>query len=222
MTKLYFSPKVLEKLKSSRKLIMTLAKLFPREWSSFCAMKTRCYNKRSKNWNHYGGRGIKVCKRWRQYSSFITFLEDMGPRPTKHSLDRFPDMNGNYEPSNCRWASVKEQTRNRRTRKLLTHQGETLCVVEWAEKTGIPKGIIRNRIRAKWSVEKILTTPVDPRTGRRPNAELLTRNGKTQTIRAWLKELGMSTPCYSRRRSVGWSIIDALFIPLGERPHKKG
>jgi hypothetical protein len=80
-----------------------------RAWSS---MKARCLNPHVHNYADWGGRGIIVCSRW--LDSFETFLADMGPRPKGLSLDRFPDVNGNYEPSNCRWATAKQQVDNRR------------------------------------------------------------------------------------------------------------
>lgn len=77
---------------------------------SWASMRTRCLNKNAKNFEHYGGRGISVCERWKH---FVNFLNDMGERPEKMSLDRI-NVNGNYEPSNCRWATASEQVRNRR------------------------------------------------------------------------------------------------------------
>ncbi len=87
------------------------------EYSSWCAMKKRCLNPNSIRFERWGGRGIRICPQW--VNSFETFYADMGPRPTvTHSIDRI-DNDGNYEPGNCRWATRKEQRKNRRNPKLL-------------------------------------------------------------------------------------------------------
>ena len=83
------------------------------EYRAWKGMKTRCTNDREKGWKNYGGRGIRVCDRW--LNSFEAFLADVGPRPSpQHSIDRFPDNDGNYEPGNVRWATRKQQSENRR------------------------------------------------------------------------------------------------------------
>lgn len=121
-------------------------------------MKKRCYSPSEKGYRNYGGRGIKVCDRWR--SSFKAFYEDMGPRPSKdHSIDRI-DGNGDYEPGNCRWSTRKEQNRNRRDNRIGTFQGKTMCLKDWADQYHMRKGTLYDRLDRGMSLEEALTTPV--------------------------------------------------------------
>lgn len=121
------------------------------------SMIRRCTMPSQDSYKLYGGRGIKVCDRW--LNSYAAFLEDMGERPDGASLDRI-NSNGHYEPDNCRWASMKEQQRNRRGNRILTYQGQSKTVAEWAEITGVHSATIRSRIDMYgWSVEQALSTP---------------------------------------------------------------
>jgi hypothetical protein len=120
-------------------------------------MVYRCTNPNGRQWDHYGGRGIQVCAEWRQ--SFGAFYADMGPRPKGTSLDRI-DNDGNYEPGNCRWATRRQQQRNKRVNRTIAHAGEALTLVEWAERTALCSETIAWRIDAGWSTESALTTPV--------------------------------------------------------------
>lgn len=106
-----------------------------REHRIWSAMKTRCSNEKAKCWPNYGGRGISVCERWRH--SFEAFLADMGPCPDGHSIDRI-DVNGNYEPSNCRWADSVTQGRNQRRRS-----GKKFRGIIWNKRTGKYCPVIR-------------------------------------------------------------------------------
>lgn len=122
-------------------------------------MRERCLDKNCKEYPAYGGRGIGIHLPW--IDSFETFLRDVGERPSLlHSLDRFPDQNGNYEPGNIRWATNKEQARNRRTNRLLKLGDMVLCVSEWAERMEVSPQTLFNRLNLGWSDEKTLTTPV--------------------------------------------------------------
>lgn len=121
-------------------------------------MKDRCLNPSHKQYKHYGGRGIKVCDRW--LNDFDAFVFDMSPRPDNHSIER-RDNNGNYEPNNCYWATTRTQNRNRRPefQRLLTLNGETLLLADWADRLGVDRRIIHQRLVIGWSVEEALTTP---------------------------------------------------------------
>lgn len=135
------------------------------EYVTWLKMKGRCCNESSDKYAEYGGRGIKVCDRW--LDSFPAFLEDMGKKPTPaHTIERIDNDKG-YSPENCRWATRKEQQRNRRTCHYLTHDGKTLSIAEWAEVTGIVANTIANRIFNGWSTEQALTIPPIPREARR-------------------------------------------------------
>ena len=133
-----------------------LFKTLRREHQCWADMRDRVNNPSNKSYKHYGGRGISICERW---SDFAAFFEDMGPSPKNHSIDRI-DVNGDYEPSNCRWATPREQSINRRDTILLTHNGETMCMKDWARRLGISYITLGGRIRSGWPVEKALTTPV--------------------------------------------------------------
>lgn len=107
------------------------------EYRAWSKLKMRCYVKTNPKYPHYGARGITVCDHWRD--SFENFLEDMGLRPSpKHSIDR-EDVNGNYEKSNCRWATATQQMRNTTRNVFVEINGETKCMSEWCEYLGISK-----------------------------------------------------------------------------------
>ena len=122
-------------------------------------MKQRCSSKKDKAYSSYGGRGIKVCKRW--VNSLANFYADMGPRPKGYSLDRI-DNNGNYEPSNCRWASHKDQCRNKRTNVNITAFGKTQCLTDWSIESGINKSTIYSRLKRGETIEMALTQKPRP------------------------------------------------------------
>ena len=125
-------------------------------WRRWRSMKARCELPNTKSFPRYGGRGITVCERWQDYTNF---LSDMGPCPhAGMTLDRI-DTNGNYSPENCRWADRTTQNRNTSRNHLLTHDGKTICVAEWAETLGINVRTILSRL-AKGEAPALALRPV--------------------------------------------------------------
>lgn len=137
-------------------------------YTSWKGMLFRCLNSECKEYHNYGGRGIKVCERWSNERGFENFLEDMGERPNGKTIDRYPDINGNYEPSNCRWGTWAQQARGKRSNHNITYKGETHCLLDWAAILGLPYECLRSRFRKtfgndrknrEWSIEEAFTTP---------------------------------------------------------------
>lgn len=129
---------------------------------AWLSMRWRCTNRNRRDYVRYGGRGIKVCDRW---SHFANFMADMGLRPEGMQLDRV-NNDGNYEPSNCRWATPKQQARNRSNNNPITFNGETKTRAEWCEQLGLTKHAIRHRLRKGWCIEEAVTTPKTTRWNR--------------------------------------------------------
>lgn len=119
-------------------------------------MRARCRNPNHARYVDYGGRGIRVCARW---SDFSVFVQDMGPRPAGHSLDRI-DSDLDYTPENCRWVADAVQRRNRRDNVWLTHDGKTMVVTDWAKELGVRPRVLFARLARGWSVGDTLTKPL--------------------------------------------------------------
>jgi len=117
-------------------------------WSS---MITRC-----RTHPRYAGKDVRVCQRWQ---SFENFYADMGDKPVGKSLDRYPDPEGDYEPSNCRWATPLEQARNKRNNVLVTREGVTKPLKQWCQELGLKYTTVHLRIKMGWPAEKALTIP---------------------------------------------------------------
>lgn len=119
-------------------------------------MMRRCYDKTSPFYFRYGGRGIQVCERWHD---LLNFFADMGHPPQGLTLERI-NNNGNYEPSNCKWATQAEQQRNRRSNRYLEFGGKRQLISDWAIEIGISHGALTQRLSGGMSVEEALTRPV--------------------------------------------------------------
>ena len=127
------------------------------EYKIWNAMRFRCNGVNNPWYHNYGGRGIRVCARWDDFSNF---LADMGPRPSSnHSIERL-DVNGNYEPRNCIWQTWDKQCLNKRTNRRITRRGVTKTVKEWADFLKIKPQIIHNRLDKGWTEHRALTQGV--------------------------------------------------------------
>jgi len=128
-------------------------------YGSWSAMIARCTQPSVDRFEHYGGRGVRVCERWQDYAAF---LADMGEKPDGMSLDRI-DVNGDYEPGNCRWATALEQARNRRSTHLITVDGVDRCISEWSTISGVSPGMIGWRIAKGWPPKRAIFQPTKGR-----------------------------------------------------------
>ena len=124
-----------------------------RTYISWQKLKDRCLNENNDKYEDYGGRGIKVCQRW--LDSFENFLLDMGERPLKTSIDRI-NNDGDYLPENCRWATQKEQSLNKRTNRIINYNGKSKTLSQWSEISNTSPSLISYRIKAGWSTEQAL------------------------------------------------------------------
>lgn len=123
-------------------------KRYSDEYKSWAQIKTRCYQEKAENYKYYGGRGIKVCDRW--MNSFENFYEDMGPKPSpEHSLDRYPNNDGDYEPGNCRWGTDEQQFRNRRSNRWLEYNGMKMVLNDWAVYFGVSFSTLHGHLKTK-------------------------------------------------------------------------
>lgn len=126
-------------------------------YKSWSGMIQRCTNKKEKQYADYGGRGISVCDEW---LLFVNFLKDMGEKPNKnHQIDRI-NNDSDYCKSNCRWATAKQNNRNKRNNHLETYKGKTQSMIEWTEEYNILYETLQSRLNCGWSIEKALMTPV--------------------------------------------------------------
>lgn len=123
------------------------------EYISWAHMKQRCLNPKDKKYPRYGGRGITICDRW--VNSYESFIEDMGEKPgDEYSIDRI-DLDGNYEPSNCRWATTIEQQNNTSTNRYIEHNGEVKTLAQWSRHLGITQAKLWKFLCPKWRTFKM-------------------------------------------------------------------
>lgn len=181
-------------------------------------MIRRCTDERNSRYERYGGRGIKVCDEWlNDFQSFKTWALENGHEEGL-TLDR-EDNDGNYEPSNCRWATAKQQANNTCYNRIVKYKGITGTLTEICELFNKDYGLVNGRIQKGWSVAKSLNTPLNGYTSRN---HLLTYKGVTKSVADWNRELGFSKNTLSERIRSGMSVEEALTKPLRKRRKTNG
>lgn len=172
------------------------------EYTAWKHVLQRCLNPKCKQYEAYGGRGITVCPQWRK--SFRIFLVDMGPKPNpKLTLERI-NVNGNYEPGNCKWATMKEQGNNKRSTIRIFVDGYELPLAIAATKIGINPATLYRRLRDGWDDERALTTPVAKQ------LRSITFKGKTFGLKKWARILGIGFSTLRARLNKNWPLDRAL------------
>ena len=120
-------------------------------------MLSRCEDPKANHYDRYGGRGIKVCDEWHDFWEFAKWSNSVGGRPEGYTLDRI-DNDGNYEPSNCRWANWKTQTSNKSSNRFIVYNGKSQTIQQWSLELGINRQTLTNRINRGWSIERAINT----------------------------------------------------------------
>lgn len=139
------------------------------EYRAWRSMKDRCANPKNKAFHRYGGRGIKVCKRWRKFENFFA---DMGKKPSiVHSLDRIKNNKG-YNPVNCAWRTPREQQNNKRSNKLISFEGLKLTLAQFARRLKLPKHVVYMRYKNGWSIAEIAATPLLDKKNQKPRVQI--------------------------------------------------
>lgn len=178
-------------------------------------MHSRCENSSNSSYANYGGRGIKVCPEWSDVNGFIKWAYFHGYQ-SNLTIDRI-DVNGNYEPANCRWATWDEQAKNKQNTILIKYLGQTKPLTVWASELGIDKALLRNRYKLGIRPPRIFQKKLIPTT-----AHLITYKGKTKTIAEWAKEIGIKPKTLTERARRGMKPPKLLFPgSLNEYRNKK-
>lgn len=189
-----------------------------RIYTTYSAMKQRCFNENNSEYYRYGGRGITICSEWLGRNGFINFYNWSMENGYNNNLTiERVDNDGNYEPSNCIWADYYTQNNNTSRNKLYTYQGETHSLSVWGriKPNGLEYETLRSRLRDGWDVDRAFSEHkcnfIDD------TGDLITINGETHNITHWCKKTGISKSTYYRRIKRGWSVERAATEKSHER-----
>lgn len=182
-------------------------------WSN---MKTRCYNKSNRAYKDYGGRGIKICDEWLDFENFYNWAiangYDENAEHGECTIER-ADVNGDYDPSNCRFITIEEQAANKRSNVILNFNGKSQTLAQWSRETGIDQDTLSARLKRGYSVEDALTKSTDI------YKYYATFNGITKPVKEWCEEMGMPYKTVAYRVKHGMKPEEALTTPIGGIRH---
>lgn len=192
---------------SARKRKTTHGESKTRLYKIWAEIKERCYSPKNTSYKYYGERGIKMCNEW--FYSYGTFKEwaSTNGYTDELTIDRI-NVNGNYEPNNCRWATYKEQANNKRNNRFIMFNNEIHTLAEWADIVNIDQDILFMRLKRGWSEEKTLTTPIRDYSCKDHLGNVYS------SMSEMCRHYGIKLATYSRRIKDGYSQEDALTIPV--------
>lgn len=175
------------------------------EYNIYLKMISRCHNEKDKVYSYYGARGIEVCQIWR--SSFMSFIQDMGFRPSKeHSIER-KDNDGGYNPDNCKWATKLEQSNNRRSNRVVEYNGQTMTATQLSEELNVGSEFVYQRLNRGTPVDEIVEQAKEYRN------TFHTYKGKLKTLSGHAIDYGISYKTLKKRMSAGLTIDEAIELP---------
>lgn len=196
--------------------------IFEKERKALESMRCRCNNPNDAHYKYYGGRGITLYDKWADSKlGFALFIEHIGPCPSdKHSIDRMLNDEG-YKPGNVRWATKRQQARNRRSTHDITFNGKTQCLQAWADEVNLKRSCLLARLTRGWEVKEALTTPSsssNQQKGRNDKARQdtgmhLKYKEENLSLRQWSKRTGISMQTIRNRIKKGVS-LDLVFKPI--------
>lgn len=179
-----------------------------REYRIWTDIKQRCCNPKRDAYYRYGGRGIKICDRWKD--DYAAFLADMGRAPDpKAQIDRI-DNDGDYCPENCRWVSQAENKRNKANTRYVEYQGRRMRVAEWADELGVPVRLLNLRYSRGWAPDEIISGKRLTAPPPRKTARWIEHEGQRKTLTEWAAEIGVPMKKLHGQLSRGWSLSDAM------------
>jgi len=171
-------------------------------------MKARCNNSNNPSFEYYGKRNISICDEWeKEFMNFYSWAMSNGYRDDL-TIERI-NNDGNYEPSNCKWATPKEQNNNTRHNRIVEYEGNKFNLTQLSEKYNIPFSVLKHRLNKNWGINVAIKTPV------RNKNIMLDYNGMTKTLSTWCTELNLNRwTVWSRINKQNWSIEKALSTPV--------